>query len=300
VLRQPDARAIHQEDLNLTFAELDAQSTQLARFLIAQGIGAEHIVGTLFTRDVTMVVALLAIQKTGAAYLPLDPEYPAQRLHHMLQDSGCQTLLFDSAKISIEVEQLVAGSNVKTSTLIDLGHTTVKKQISLESEALLEPHELVTPVVPANLAYVIYTSGSTGLPKGVAVDRQSYALRLIEHRLKLNIEASDVCLQLAGLAFDVAAAEIGMALISGATLALVGSETQRYGVELVEYCNTNRVTHFMCVPNVLQSLPDDVDFKTVSCMVIGGESTNSSIISRFANQRTLINAYGPCLTANLP
>ncbi|HEY3582715.1 MAG TPA: amino acid adenylation domain-containing protein, partial [Pyrinomonadaceae bacterium] len=178
-----------------TFAELNRRANRLAHFLAARGIGPESLIGLCMERFPEMIVALLGILKTGAAYLPLDPSLPLERRAFMLEDAGASKLLTE--------EQL---------------HRE-RENITSESES-----NLVPSTTGDNLAYVIYTSGSTGKPKGVAISRQS----LVNHGLIIStaygLTPDDRVLQFASISFDVAAEEIFSALLSGASIFLPGEK----------------------------------------------------------------------------
>ena len=150
---QGEAIALVHGDTRVSFASLEARSNQLARYLIEKGVQPDDVVGVSFERGVTMIEAFLAVMKAGGAFLPLDPGYPSERLHYMLEDSGAKLLLTSSDL----VETLPGVDAVKPIAVNELSLDVFSAQ-SLDSE----PH-------PDQLAYVIYTSGSTGKPKGVSL-----------------------------------------------------------------------------------------------------------------------------------
>ena len=159
----PDAIAAVYQDRELSYAALDAHANRLAHHLRAQGVGAETVVGLLVDRSLEMVIGLLGILKAGAAYLPLDPSYPVERLSFMLSDAGCSVLVTQQALLER------AGGLV----LAQDGAANPPRLIRLDADwgaIALEPsHAPAIAIAPEQAAYVIYTSGSTGMPKGVVV-----------------------------------------------------------------------------------------------------------------------------------
>ena len=163
----PDAIAAVYQDRELSYAALDAHANRLAHHLRAQGVGAETVVGLLVDRSLEMVIGLLGILKAGAAYLPLDPSYPVERLSFMLSDAGCSVLVTQQALL----ERLPALAAM---------HAARPRLIRLDADwgaIALEPaHAPDIAIAPEQAAYVIYTSGSTGTPKGVVVAHVAFPI----------------------------------------------------------------------------------------------------------------------------
>ena len=205
VASRPSALAVVSDHEQLTFAELNRRANRLAHLLAARGMGPESLVGLCLERSAQMIVALLGILKTGAAYLPLDPSLPRERLAFMLEDASVSVLLTE--------EQLSTRLPDHGAEMIYLGRQ--REAIAGENEA-----NPVYAGTTENLAYVIYTSGSTGRPKGVAISHQS----LVNHSLAVSaaygLTTNDRILQFASISFDVAAEEIFSALLSGASIFL--------------------------------------------------------------------------------
>ena len=155
--KSPSATALVYESATgsieqLTYAQLDEQANQLARYLMSRQIGPDQIVAILLERSPQMIVAMLGILKAGAAYLPLDPEYPSERLEFMLSDSGALALISD------DVQLAKLGSSLAIPAVIDLLAQAAK--LKTYSAAPIQDSELVAPLLPLNLAYLIYTSGT--------------------------------------------------------------------------------------------------------------------------------------------
>ena len=184
VARSPEALALIFEDETLSYGALDGRANRLARHLIAEGIGAEDIVAILLDRSPAMIVAMLGILKAGAAYLPLDPDYPAARLGFMLEDSRARGLLTTCAR---EADLRVAlGAQAAEGTAPAIGGNTLPATICLDDPTLaarlagylpgtVEDGERTRPLRPGNLAYLIYTSGSTGTAQGDAMPHRNVA-----------------------------------------------------------------------------------------------------------------------------
>lgn len=198
----PDAVAVVAGANRATYADVDRRATALAAELQARGIGPEHLVGVCLGRSVEMVVALLGILKSGAAYLPLDPSYPADRLRHMTTDSGAGLWVCDA-----DHRAQALASGVADVLLVE----------DLPAEAAGPVAQVVHP---HHLAYVLYTSGSTGLPKGVAVDHAALASFLRSVAERPGLGADDRVLALTPLSFDISILELFLPLTRGATVVM--------------------------------------------------------------------------------
>src|SRR5678809_703899 len=219
VKRAPDAIAVRFGKEELSYRELNERANKLARYLRAMGVGPEVLVGIFTDRSPEMLVGLLAVLKAGAAYLPLDPEYPPERIGFMIDDSQARVVLTQSALL----HRLPNTATPAIRLAID------DPVFSDESS-----ENLPASAGPDNLAYVIYTSGSTGRPKGVLVAHRGVT-NMIEASLKLfEVNSNSRILQAASLSFDASVLEIFMALLSGATLYLAGRDTLASPGELAQ------------------------------------------------------------------
>ncbi len=202
VARRPNAKAVSFEGAWLTYRELDIQSTRLARYLQALGVGPESLVCVYLERGLEMVVGVLAVLKAGGAYVPLDPAFPVERLRYMVEDSGAKVLVTQRALS----EALFSGLN-----LVRVCLDEDKDQIDQQSS------EPLTPVAkPSNRAYVIYTSGSTGRPKGVEIEHRALTNFLWSMAQEPGLNETDVLLAVTTLSFDIAGLELFLPLITGA------------------------------------------------------------------------------------
>src|SRR6266852_4733381 len=269
----PDAVAVVFAGEELSYGELDARANQLAHHLRALGVGAESVVGVCLERSLELVVALLAILKAGGGYLPLDPEYPAERLHYMLADAGAAVLI--SAR-----------------GLRDRVDAPGVRRLELDGEAAaIAAHPKSAPaavVGPHNLAYVIYTSGSTGTPKGVAVTHGGIPHLAAAQIDRFAITSQARVLQFASASFDAAVSEIATALVSGATLVL--APAQREGDALARVIGEQNVSHATLPPVLLAELPEHVPLQT---LIVAGEACSADVVARWSPGRRMINAYGP-------
>ncbi|MBP5974477.1 amino acid adenylation domain-containing protein [Brasilonema sp. CT11] len=217
--RTPENIAVVFENQHLTYAELNSQANQLAHYLQSQGVKPETLVGICIHPSLEMVVGLLGILKAGAAYVPLDPKYPQERLAFMLSNSGLPVLL-TSGDTKVEVTKHQA-------RLIDINKNW--EIISQENEK-----NLIGSAQPEHLVYVIYTSGSTGKPKGVQISHQSVVNFLTAMQQQLGLTDQDVLLAVTTLSFDIAALELYLPLTVGAQVVLNPGEVASDGIQLAQ------------------------------------------------------------------
>ncbi|MGR9012025.1 MAG: amino acid adenylation domain-containing protein, partial [Gammaproteobacteria bacterium] len=224
-----DKAAVQFADQQLTYAQLEQQAELLAQHLLSLGITTESIVAICLPRSTEMPIALLAVLKTGAAYLPLDLNLPAKRLHYMVEDSGAELVL------------------VKGRT--DLEFTVQTQDVSrLLANARVEKHRPPVNVHPDNLAYVIYTSGSTGKPKAVQVSHKNIVNFMLTMANSPGINADDRLLAVTTLAFDIAALELYLPLTVGATVVLADSLQSADGHTLKGLLQQQDITVMQATP----------------------------------------------------
>ncbi|MFC7617389.1 amino acid adenylation domain-containing protein [Actinokineospora soli] len=275
----PDAVAVRFEDETLTYAELHARADRLARLLAEHGAGPEGVVALAVPRSLELVVGLVAVLKAGAAYLPIDPDYPADRIAFTLADARPALLLATTAT--------AAGMPEDVPTLL------------LDEQAPPASDTPLTAPLPANPAYVIYTSGSTGKPKGVLVPHAGIVnrLRWMQHRYGLT--PADRVLQKTPSGFDVSVWEFFWPLIEGATLVVARPEGHKDPAYLAEVITGTGVTTVHFVPSMLQAFLADPAAATCTGLrrvVCSGEALPVDAVARF--HRTLPgvelhNLYGP-------
>ncbi|MBZ5520986.1 MAG: amino acid adenylation domain-containing protein [Acidobacteriia bacterium] len=278
VARTPAALAVVHGRESMSYAELNERSNRLAHLLIEMGAKPEFLIGIAVQRSMQMVVAVVAVVKAGAAYLPLDPEYPEARLAHMLNEATPMVVLADSSS----GKRLPTDSNVK---ILIVGEPELEQSLGK-----MPAHNPARALLPRHPAYVIYTSGSTGLPKGVVVTHSGLPSLASTSSERFRISENSRVLQFASLNFDVSLWELVMALTSGAALVLVGGE--RSGAPLHELLVTQRVTHAVLPLGVLATLEEHGDLP-VECLINGGEALPGEVVARWSPGRLMVNAYGP-------
>jgi amino acid adenylation domain-containing protein len=277
VKRVPEAHAVVFGSEKLSYVELDNRANQLANYLKRLGAGPEALIGICVERSAAMLVGLLGILKAGGAYLPLDPEYPQERLAFMLDDA--------QVKIVVTQERLLdrfPQRNIQR-VCLDSNWSAISQKLPAgpPSEAL-----------PDNLAYAIYTSGSTGKPKGVLIKHRG-AVNVIESAIKtFGVRLGSRVVQLASLSFDASVLEIFTALLSGATLYLVGRETLLSGPDLGEFLRGNAITTMAIPPSLLEMIPSG-DYPALRAIVVGGEACSAEMAARWSRGRLFFNAYAP-------
>ena len=293
VARAPEALAVIFGQESLSYGELNARANRLAHHLIGLGVGPESLVGIALERSTEMIVALLGTLKAGAAYLPLDPDYPQARLAHMLTDAAPALVLSSSA-----LRTRLPG------TVEVLSLDTAKTKALIEEAAPHNPTdaERTQPLNALNPAYVIYTSGSTGTPKGVVVTHSgipSLVATQIEH---FAVTSEARVLQFASLSFDAALWEVAMGLLSGAALVLPGAG-ERGGEPLAALIQSRGVTHATLPPVLLAGLTGKLP--SLQSLVVAGETSSPDLVGRWSEGRRMVNAYGPtettvCATISAP
>ncbi|HEX8362093.1 MAG TPA: amino acid adenylation domain-containing protein, partial [Longimicrobium sp.] len=273
--RTPGAVALVQDGESLTYAELDARATRLARHLRGRGVGPEARVAICVERSPEMVVALLAVLKAGGAFVPLDPAYPVERLRYMIRDSAPTALLVDRVG-----RESVGGSGVP---LVDL-----------DGDGWPDAPDRGRPAVgPRTLAYVIYTSGSTGKPKGTMVEHGGVAALVAAQGRTLGVGPGSRVLQFASFSFDASVYEVAMALCHGASLHLPPRRTVLAGEALATMVGEHAITHATLPPAVLATMADEETLGSVGVMVLAGDVVTGAVARRWSQGRRLLNAYGP-------
>ncbi|MCC6606147.1 MAG: non-ribosomal peptide synthase/polyketide synthase [Anaerolineae bacterium] len=279
VSRTPQALAVQQGVIQLSYAELNKQSNRLAHYLINLGVGPERLVGICLERTPEMIVALLAVMKAGGAYLPLDPSFPRPRLAFMLADAQPQVLITRQALLPLFPE--------------DVADSLALVELDREGAFSQQPsHNPITTVDPSNLAYVVYTSGSTGQPKGVMVPHAGVTNFILSERQRFGITETSRLLQFASLSFDAAMSEIGTALCAGASLYLPTPEESYPGQPLLRLLQNEKLTHVKLPPSALAVFPED-SLPYVELMVVIGEACPANLVAQWSRGRRFVNGYGP-------
>ncbi len=272
--------AVEHNGKTLNYGELNALSNQLARHLRAAGIGGDDRVGICLERSPEMVIAIMGTLKAGAAFVPLDPAYPNERLKYMVQDSGLKILLTQQA-----LKERVAPFGAPVLAL-DSEWEQISNQIN---------ENLSLQTDPMNLAYVIYTSGSTGKPKGTMLAHRGLLNLANEQRKAFNITPQSRILQFSSLSFDASVWETVMALLNGAALILVDREILASGDLLVQKIREKGVTTVTLPPSVLSVFPE-TELPELKTIVTAGEKCSLDLVKKWGQGRQFVNAYGPTET----
>ena len=281
VVKTPGAIALSFANERLTYHELNQRANQLAHHLRGIGVGVETLVGICMERSVEMIVGLLGILKAGGAYLPLDPEYPQQRLQLMLEDAGVSPVLTQQSLSAIFADQQLRVIHLDTAW----------SEIAKASE-----QNLANEAGGDNLAYVMYTSGSTGEPKGVSVMQRS-VLRLVKETNYVELGPPQRVLQLAPLTFDASTFEIWGPLLNGGQLIVMSPgppSLEELGATLLaEEINTLWLTAGLFHQMVDAQLDQ---LQHVDQLLAGGDVLSPEHVRKFLNAshaKHLINGYGP-------
>ena len=283
VERTPFATAVECEGKSLPYQELNERANQLARVLLKCGVQKEDLVALYIERSLEMVVALLGILKAGAAYVPIDPAYPADRTSYVLEDAGVKVLVTQTAllkslpKISAQILCLDPSWQL------------------LQQEST---QNVRTEVTPQNLAYVIYTSGSTGKPKGVEIEHRSLVNFLRSMQCEPGITSQDGLLAVTTLSFDIAGLEIYLPLVTGARLIVATRNVTQDGRLLIELFNKSAATVMQATPATWRLLLEsgwqgDRRLK----VLVGGEALSADLARELASRCGQVwNMYGPTET----
>ncbi|MFL6196687.1 MAG: amino acid adenylation domain-containing protein, partial [Thermoanaerobaculia bacterium] len=282
--RTPDAVAVVGEAERVTYRELIGRADTIARFLRHLGAGPEARVGLCLERTPEMLAGILGILRAGAAYLPLDPAYPQERLEVMIADAGAELLLTQAS--------LTERFGFFTGEIVRLDAD--RERI----DAAPAPSEPAPEADEHNLAYVIYTSGSTGRPNGVLV-RHGSAVHLIERAVRqFRVDEESRVLQSVSFSFDASVLETWLAFAAGATLCVTRCETRMSGPALAEMMRREAITHAVLTPSVLGGLPRE-PFPALRTVSVGGDNCPAELATRWSPPQStsrLINCYGPTET----
>ena len=281
--RHADRIAVAVDGANVSYRELDARANQMARFFLIQGVRAGDRVAVLFDRGVEAYVALLALLKVRATYVPLDSNHPPERLRHILQDSGA----------SLVVTHLRLADRFDPSALALIVLDRARYEVAELDESPLQEAERA----PAadGLCYILYTSGTTGQPKGVAVAHPSICNFVRVATELYGFSPGDRVYQGMSVAFDFSIEELWVPLVAGATLVPNTAATSLFGEELADFLESRGVTCFCCVPTLLASI--DRELPDLRIFLIGGEACPPALVKRWSRPgRSLLNSYGPTET----
>ncbi|MER5356117.1 amino acid adenylation domain-containing protein [Kitasatospora sp. NPDC002551] len=284
----PEAVAVLAGGHRLTYRELEERANQLAHLLLESGAGPDVPVGVCLRRGAGLVIALLAVWKAGAAYVPLDPDHPAPRTAGILADTGATVVVTEE-----ELRRAAAADGVR--------------QVLLDPElSVLEgrPHSAPdVEVTAAHAAYVLFTSGSTGRPKGVVIGHGGIGNRIAWVVDAYRLGAGDRVLHKTPLTFDAACWEIFAPLVSGGTVVLAEVGAERDPAALLRALAEHRITVLQVVPSVLRALVEEPGWEGCTALRVlfcAGEALHAELVQRFlarartaGREVTVCNTYGP-------
>jgi len=287
VQRTPHVPAVICGEHSLSYRELDERSGQLARYLVRTGAGPDVLVGIFMERSVETIVSLLGTLKAGAAYVPLDPRYPRERLAQILKDAAPLVVLTQSALR----DHLAPTSGMVVALDGDWG------EIAQEPGTDVEP--CASDLRPHHLAYVIYTSGSTGVPKGVMIEHRSVVnlFQGLENLYRGSRPCSRIALN-ASLNFDASVQQV-VQLLAGRTLVLVPHEVRQDPAELIHFLDKQQIDAIDCTPSQLKTWIDagllESGHRGLRVVLVGGEAIDAGLWSRLSSQIDVdfYNVYGP-------
>ncbi|MBT8390660.1 MAG: amino acid adenylation domain-containing protein [Ignavibacteriaceae bacterium] len=275
--------AVEFEGKTLTYTELNSRANQLANYLLKTGVEPNALVGICVERSLDMIIGLLGILKAGAAYVPMDPSFPQERLRYMLEDAEIRTLLTQEHLLTI------FPNSACKKMCID------KEWDKVQRESTDNPVRLIEPT---RLAYVIYTSGSTGRPKGVMIDHSAAANFLISMQKEPGITKNDVLLAVTTVSFDISVLEIFLPLISGAKVVLAGRNETSDGNSLLRLIDQTNATVMQATPSTWKLLIEAGWKRTAKFKILcGGEALHRDLANKILEcSEELWNMYGPTET----
>lgn len=270
----PEALAVVSDDLELTYELLQQRSNRFARWLVAQGVGTEDVIALQMSTSVEFIVAMLGVLKSGAAYMPIDPALPEERIEYLIADA--------KPRIVMRPQEFRVAEAAATG-LVDAPITDADR---------------LRPLLPDNLAYVIYTSGSTGRPKGVAVAHAAIAEHVVSFTAEWSMTADDRMLQSTSVSFDASLADILCPLSLGAQLVIPKPNPFSDIGYVADLVRRHGVTVLHMVPSLLGSvllLPEARELRGLRHVPVGGEALPGEVADKFATMfdAELRNHYGP-------
>ncbi|MFC5044315.1 amino acid adenylation domain-containing protein [Aquimarina hainanensis] len=287
VLLVPDKVAVVYKEHTLTYQELDQKSNQLAQLLLDRGVSGHTMVGICLSRSVEMIVSVLAVLKSGGGYVPIDPEYPEDRINYMIEDAGIHTLL--STEVDI---QKVTSSNRGKAIILDLDQDKLSRYPTTT---------LSVEIGQEQTAYVIYTSGTTGRPKGVAVSHGGVYNIAHGWLQAYSLDNTTCLLQMASFSFDVFTGDLCRSLLSGGTMIICPTDIRfdppsLYTLIATHQANIVELTPALAVPLMDHIFEEKLDFSWMKLLILGSDVCTSAdfqrLLSRFGKAFRIINSYG--------
>ena len=285
--RVPDAVAVISGDVHVSYAQLNGRAGRLARLLAARGAGPETVVAVLVDRSPQLIIAVLAVVKAGAAYLPIDPGYPPGRIGYMLTDARPACVL-----TQVMLAQALPGS--LTVPVLAVDEPGLMAELAAADAGELGDGDRAGQLRVGHPAYVIYTSGSTGQPKAVVATYAGFVNLAVAANGRFGAGPGRRVAQFASAGFDIFGWEWSLALLSGAALVLVPAQ-RRLGADLAGFVAEAAITHATLPPAVLAGMDEGAVGAGV-VLEVGGEACPPEVAARWSAGRVLFNSYGPTET----
>ncbi|MFF7400486.1 amino acid adenylation domain-containing protein [Streptomyces murinus] len=289
VARTPDATALMSDGIELTYRDLDDRTNRLARLLIEQGAGPERFVAVALPRSAELVVALLAVLKTGAAYVPIDPDYPADRIAAILEDARPMAVITGyGAQHALP----------KETARILLDDPATQRAIGAKAADGLRDDERPGASSAGTPAYAIFTSGSTGRPKGVVIEHRALVNFLTSMQERFALRTGDRLLAVTTIAFDIAGLELYLPLLNGAAVVLAAPEQVRDPLALRALIAATGVTVMQATPSLWHAVVADSEGELAGVRaLVGGEALPGELARTLVSRTAAVtNLYGPTET----
>lgn len=276
VNKTPDHLAIILENDTITYRQMNQRANQLAHTLRMHGVKQNDFVAIMATRKIETIIAIYAVLKAGGAYLPIDPDYPKERIEYMLNDAAPKVLLLE------DVGTIYHTSAVYLNILDENSYCCDTKNPLRINKA-------------EDLAYLIYTSGTSGKPKGTMIEHRNLHNMIVGHTNIYDLTENDIVLQAANMIFDVSVWDIFNFLVIGATICLVPYDILRNPSQLAKYCEVHKVTITSMTPSLINEL-DPGQFPFMRAIISAGEAANVNVLKKWTSHCRVFNSYGPTET----
>jgi len=279
--QNPNALALICHNRRLTYQEVEDQANQLAHLLRDKGVSPGHLVGLHVHRSERSIIAILAILKAGAGYVPMDLCFPPERCGHIIKEANIKVLLSEE-DLAASIEQFFTGHLILLDS--ERTHLNVYPRFRLAREE--------TGLKTDNLCYVLYTSGTTGHPKGVMTEHRNVVRFVQAFSDTCKLTSKDRIYHGFALGFDGSVEEMWMAFANGASLFVGSDEIVKVGSEVARFINDHHITFFSTVPTFLSMIQEDMP--TVRVLIVSGEVCSQALVNQWARPgRRMLNVYGP-------
>jgi amino acid adenylation domain-containing protein len=291
---QPQAIAITFHEESITYEELWNRSSQLAIFLQSQGVQKDTFVGVYMERSIGTVVSMIGILLAGGAYVPIDPEYPTDRVQFIVEDAIVKGNQKKSTLILVQAESQEQLQNVTLDAKVNL--VPIHQNWEANTAIIETNGSLISKIQPEQAAYVIYTSGSTGTPKGVVIEHRSFIDLIQYQKAYFEIDKTDQFVQFSNFSFDASVEQIFLPLVSGATLNIVSKEQLLNPEKFKAFLLHKRITHLHAVPLFLRDLPFTPNTQ-LKRIISGGDVFDQNVLENWGDKGIrIIDKYGPTET----